>query len=260
MAPIIGITTQTIRRAKWYKQVQDLGFRAIEINRRNSKLHLNLYFLEKVKKYVEGFDLSLHTGTAGIFQDHESFTKANLAILTAEVDVCRVLGADQLVLHLNDGFMSPENKRRLGEVFAYARDMGVEILYESNSMLVADYAYDVLESFPDLGYVLDLGHLNAGHGTGRLGCDLERFVRQVRDRTVYVHASNNSGSCDEHCGLENGTLDWRHVLDLLDLEKVRKIIIEVRYMEMVENSRQELLRYLEGDLPVPRYYVVGSRF
>ncbi len=260
MAPVIGITTQTIRRAKWYKQVRDLGFQAIEINRRNSKLHLNLYFLEKVKRYVEGLDLSLHTGTSGIFQTHESFTQANLAILAAEVGVCRVLGAEQLILHLNDGFLSPENKRRLREVFCYAWDSGVDVLYESNSILVADYAYDVLESFPELGYVLDLGHLNTGRGTGRLGCDMEEFIRQVRERTVYVHASNNSGQCDEHCGLENGTLDWRRVLDMLDLSKIKKIIIEVRYMEMVDNSRKELRRYLGGDLPAQRYYVVGSRF
>lgn len=36
------------------------------------------------------------------------------------------------------------------------------MLYESNSALFADYAYDVLESFPELGYVLDLERLNAG--------------------------------------------------------------------------------------------------
>lgn len=246
MTPIVGITTQIIRKAKWYRYIRELGFNTIEINRQNSKLHFNLYFLEKVKRYTKGFDLSVHSGTAGIFQPSDSFTRANLAVLTAEVDVCRILGARQFVFHLNDGILSPENKKSMKQVFSYAADLGVEMIYESNSTLVADYAYDVLESFPGLGYVLDLGHINVGYGRGKLGCEIDEFIRQVKNRVVYVHASNNSGEQDEHSGLESGTLDWRHVLDMLDFSKILKIIIEVRYMEMVENSKKELMRYLRG--------------
>jgi hypothetical protein len=51
-APKIGVTTQVIRQAKWYKFIDELGFKAIEINRLNSKLHFNLFFLEKVKRYT----------------------------------------------------------------------------------------------------------------------------------------------------------------------------------------------------------------
>jgi sugar phosphate isomerase/epimerase len=257
--PIIGITTQVIRHAKWYKHVQALGFNAVEINRQNSKLHFNDYFLEKVKRYMEGFNLSVHSGTAGIFQPHESFTRANLAVLAAEVDVCHILGARQFVFHLNDGILSALNKKRLKKVLDFAADQGVDMIYESNSALVADYAYDVLESFPDIGYVLDLGHLNNGYGKGKLGCEIEDFIRHVKDRVVYVHASNNSGTRDEHKGIEDGTLDWRHVLDMLDLSAVSKIIIEVRYLEMVEPSREALNRYLEGQFRAQERLAVGAR-
>ena len=257
MTPLIGITTQIIRRAKWYKNVEELGFDAVEINRQNSKLHFNLFFLEKVKNYMEGYDLSLHSGTAGIFQPVENFTRANLAVLFAEVDVCRFLGARQLVFHLNNGVLSNENKKRLEWAISYAADQGVQMLYESNSALVARYAYDILESFPELGYVLDLGHLNNGYGNGRLGCEIDAFIHNVRERVVYIHASNNSGKRDEHTGLEEGTLDWRRVLDMLDLSRIQKIILEVRSVEMVEDSRMALIRYLEGD--IPRYHVMGLR-
>ena len=260
MIPTVGITTQVIRQSKWYKYIGELGFDAVEINRQNSKLHFNAYFLEKVKKYMEGYDLSIHSGTAGVFQPVEAFTKANLAMLTAEIDVCRFLGARQFVFHLNDGFMSGDDKKRLKEVVAYAEGSGVDMLFESNSTLVANIAYDVLESFPELGYVLDLGHLNNGHGCGKLGCEMDEFVSQVKERVVYIHASNNSGRRDEHNGLETGTLDWRHVLDMLDLSRVLKIIIEVRYPEMVENTREELLRYLAGDFLTQKYLTAGSRY
>ncbi len=257
LAPVVGITTQVIRRAKWYKYIGELGFSAVEINRQNSKLHFNLFFLEKVKRYLKGYDISLHSGTAGVFQQLESFTNANLGVLKAEVDVCRFLGARQFVFHLNDGILSPENKKQLRRVISYAADSGVEMIYESNSALVARYAYDVLENFPELGYVLDLGHLNNGHGNGKLGCEIDDFVQTVRDRVIYVHASNNSGRRDEHNGLESGTLDWRRVLDMLDFSRIQKIILEVRSLEMVETSRMELIHYLEGDIPKP--HVMGLR-
>ena len=247
MTPEIGITTQIIRKAKWYKYIHELGFDTVEINRQNSKLHFNHYFLEKVKRYMRGVNLSVHSGTAGVFQPFESFTRANLATLVAEIDVCRFLGAGQLVFHLGEGFVTPEIKQRLGEVILYAADRGVEMLYESNSTLIADYALDVLGSFPELGYVLDIGHLNNGFGRGKLGYGIDEFMLLVKDRVSYVHASNNSGRRDEHNALDSGTLNWRHVLDLLDLSRVQKIIIEVRHEYMVGNSAAELTRYLEGD-------------
>ena len=250
MSPVIGVTTQVIPHVKWYKYIHALGVEAVEINRRGSALHLNLYFLEKIKRYVEGFDLSVHSGTAGIFQPYESFTKANLATLTAEVDLCRILGARQLVFHLDDGILSPECKKRLKQVFSYAADRGVDMLYESNSVLVAGYVYDFLETFPELKYVLDLGHLNYGYVSGKLGCEIDTFVRQVRKRVVYIHASNNFGAHDENNGLEDGTLDWRHVLDMLDLSNVLKIIIEVRSIEMVEDSKRVLVQYLIKNPPL----------
>lgn len=258
MNPAVGVTTQVIRKSKWYKVIQDLGFDVIEINRQNSKLHFDLYFLEKVRRYMEGYDLSIHSGTSGIFQECETFTRANLAVLRAEIDECRILGARQFVFHITDGFLSPENKKKLRRVISYAADVGVEMLYESNNALVAEYAYDILGSFPELGYVLDLGHLNNGYGRGRLGCGIDEFVRRVKHRVVYVHASNNSGRQDEHNGIEEGTLDWRHVLDMLDMDQISKIIIEVRNLERVETSRQALIGYFVGrDLAGQERLAVG---
>jgi sugar phosphate isomerase/epimerase len=74
---------------------------------------------------------------------------------------------------------------------------------------------------------------------------------------LYVHASNNSGQRDEHIGLEDGTLDWRHVLDMLDFSKIVKIIIEVRHTDMVEASTTALMRYLDQDLLARKYRAFG---
>lgn len=244
MIPKIGITTQIIHESKWYKCLSSLGYETVEINRLNSKLYFDLYFLEKVKRYTRGYDLSIHSGTRGIFHSNASFTNADLAVLTAELDMCSILGIEQFVFHLNCEMLNIENKERLKGVINYAADLNIMMMYESDSHFIARDTYDVLESFNDLGYVLDIGHLNNSSGKRLLGCDMDDFVRNVKSRVVYIHASNNCGTRDDHFGLDNGTLDWEHVLDLLDLSKVYKIIIEVRNIDMVKKSFRDLEPYI----------------
>ncbi len=246
MSPKIGITTQIIPHVKWYKYLAPLGLNTIEINRQNSKLHFNLYFLEKIRRYLQGYDLSLHSGTKGVFHGHSNFTKANLAVLVAEIDICVILGAKQLVFHLNNGTLPAENKEKLQGIIDYATDVDVRMMYESNSDMVASEAYDVLKSFPEIGYVLDLGHLNSASGGGTLGCDMDEFIRNVKGRVEYIHASNNCGTRDEHNALAAGTLDWRRILDVLDLSRVIKIIIEVNSLDLVEGTYADLVFYLKN--------------
>ncbi|MEJ2659700.1 MAG: hypothetical protein P8Z73_03095, partial [Desulfobacteraceae bacterium] len=129
--PVIGTTSQVIRSSKWYKSATQLGFKALEINRRDSKLHMNTFFLEKVKRYLEGLEISLHSATTGIFQELESFSQAELSTLQAEVDVCRILGAGELVFHLNANRLDARQSRRLRPVIDYAHDNGILPIYES---------------------------------------------------------------------------------------------------------------------------------
>jgi sugar phosphate isomerase/epimerase len=243
MMPNIGITSQIIRAEKWYKQIHHFGFRTVEINRQNSKLHFNLYFLEKVRRYTSGFDLSIHSATAGIFQPMPSFAEANLAVLKAEIDLCRFLGAKQLVFHLNDGILPAENKHRLKEVIDYAGHSGVAMCYESNCTMNSNDVFDVLETFTELGFVLDLGHLNVSAVKGRLGCSIETFMNRVKDRVVYIHANNNSGKRDEHKGLRDGSLNWRKILNGLNTDCIEKIIIEVCSWDYVDETRRDLMDY-----------------
>jgi len=241
--PKIGVSTQVIHRSKWYKNVDNLGVDTLEINRRNSKLYFNQYFLEKVRRYLEGFHLSLHSATTGIFQDLESFTRAELETLMAEVDICRFIGARELVFHLDKERLSRSTKDRLKRVLSYAKSQEVEMLYESDNPIVADTVHDILYAFPEIGYVLDLGHLNNGVGRDVLGCETDAFLALVKERTVYIHAHNNDGSTDEHRGLDHGTFDWRHALDSLDLSRIRKVIIEVSSPTYIEETRKALDDY-----------------
>ena len=243
--PAIGATSQVIRPSKWYKSATQLGFEALEINRRDSKLHLNTFFLEKVKRYLGGMDISLHSATTGIFQELESFSQAELATLQAEVDVCRILGAGELVFHLNANRLDTRQSRRLRPVIEYAHDNGILPIYESNAGMNAKQVFKVLELFPNIGFALDLGHLNNGLGRHLLGSTAEAFIESIKHRTVYIHANNNDGIRDQHLGLDNGSLDWRAVLDRLEINRIRKIIIEVCSADYLDTSRRALSRYFE---------------
>jgi sugar phosphate isomerase/epimerase len=243
--PVIGVTSQVINISKWYKTAAQLGFDALEINRRNSKLHLNTFYLQKVKRYLDGLRLSLHSATTGIFQEWESFSLAEMATLRAEVDVAKILGAGEIIFHINAGRLDERKRRDLRPVIDYAHDNGIQPIFESDAGLNAKQALKVLDTFPDIGYALDLGHLNNGCGRNLLGCSIDAFIEKIKHRVVYLHANNNDGIKDQHFGLDQGSLDWRAVLDRLDLGSIRKIIIEICALDYVRSSHQALRNYLD---------------
>ncbi len=244
--PLIGVTSQVIRISKWYKAAVQLGFDTLEINRRNSRLHLSTFYLEKIKRYLQGLHISLHSATTGIFQELESFSCAEVAVLQAEVDVARILGAGELIFHINAGRLDVSKRLKLRPVIDYAHASGVLPIYESDAGMNAGQVLKVLDMFPDIGYALDLGHLNNGRGRNLLGCRIDKFIEKIKHRVVYVHANNNDGIRDQHHGLEQGCLDWRSVLDQLDTRQIRKIIIEVCSTEHLEGSQRVLRDYLEN--------------
>jgi sugar phosphate isomerase/epimerase len=242
--PMIGATSQVIRSAKWYKTATRLGFDTLEINRRNTRLHLNTFHLAKVKRYLQGLQISLHSATTGIFQELESFSQAELATLKAEVDIGRILGAGELIFHINAGRMDAERRHRLRKVIDYAHNSGILPIYESDAGMNSRQVLKILEVFPDIGYALDLGHLNNGWGRNLLGCRIDTFIEKIKDRVVYIHANNNDGIRDQHYGLDQGSLQWEAVLDRIDLLQIRKIIIEVCSTDHLESSHHALIDYL----------------
>lgn len=77
--------------------------------------------------------------------------------------------------------------------------------------------------------------------------ELEDFLARVRDRVVYIHAHNNDGIKDQHNALDKGTLDWKHVLDKIDLSRVKELIIEATGREgrNFKRTKELLERYFK---------------
>lgn len=97
---------------------------------------------------------------------------------------------------------------------------------------------------PNLGFVLDTGHLHAQKEI------LPLSVEKLKERIFYVHLSDNDGKTNEHLGLGKGTVDFEGVFLALkkhgfsgmvglDIGRIPNLDEEVR------RSRDALLALLE---------------
>lgn len=244
MVPKIGMTTKSFGFSKWYKEMQDSKCKVIEINKRSVKFYLIPKWIEKIKPYLKGFDLSLHSGTTKVFTKNKQFTKTELEMLKSEILICEMLGIKEFVFHLKNEKLDEKEASQIREIINFAKQKKIKMIYESNGLLVGDIALDFLKRFPDVNYNLDLGHLNNALGNNMLGYDIDDFINKIKDRVIYVHAHSNNSKKDEHKALRDGNLDWKKVLDLLDLKKVKRIMSETRTQEDDYKNLEDLKTYL----------------
>jgi len=244
MTPKIGLKTKNI----FYEGGDRINFDVLEITTKDPNFTFNIKKVLKIKEFLKGKDLSMHTQTSRIFSCNNYkipfFNKAELNILKAEIIVSKILGIKEFIFHLKQEKLTKQEKEKLKRILNFAKKNKVEMIYESNKNFYSETCFEVLKCFPKLRYVLDLGHLNTAIGNKTLGMDLEKFLDKIKSRVVYVHAHNNNGVYDEHNSLEKGTLDWKFVLGKLDLSQIRKIIIEVKTTEDILNTRKLLEDYL----------------
>ncbi len=92
------------------------------------------------------------------------------------------------------------------------------------------------------GLCLDIGH-------AFFRGDLPGTIRALAGRTVYVHASDNHQTRDEHALPGEGAVDWRAVLAALDETDYRgPITVEPAPREMGDGRMVALRHYLEDRL------------
>ena len=236
--PIIGLATKNIfwdGKGK-YKE------KAIEISSKDPSLFFRRKNLDKIKKSLKGKELSMHTQTRRIFTE-KVLSELELSALKSEVLTCKFLGCKELIVHLKGNKLTKKEVETFKEILRFAKGNKVEILYEPNGKFNGkDFLYN-LKQFNGLNVNLDLGHLNTAIENRTLAMNLEEFISKIRNKVVYVHAHNNSGE-DDHFGLNDGTLDWKRILNMLDLSRVRKIIIELHDFSYYDSTKKALEEYL----------------
>jgi sugar phosphate isomerase/epimerase len=242
MRPLIGIKVTDL----FYNGPGKVDSKVLEIKSNDSSIKIRKKKLDEIKEKIKNKNVSMHTQTKRAFTDSKNkiFQEIEIQIIQNEILLCRYLGIKELILHLKQEKLNKKEKKFFKEILVFAKKNNVEIIYESNGKFKAKTTLDVLKSFPKINYNLDIGHLNTAIENKTLGMPWEDFIDKVSSRIVYLHIHNNSGE-DDHLGLEEGTLNWRDVLDKLNFNKVRKIIIEVHDYSKMKKEIKLIENYLK---------------
>ena len=218
----------------------------MEMASKDAKFGFRKKSLDKVKTLTKGKDLSMHTQTKRVFTDKNKILRElEITTLKAEILACSYLGCKELIVHLKQEKLTTQEIKLFSELLKFARKNKVEILYEPNGNFIAKNFLYNLSKFPELNVNLDLCHLGMAVENKTLGMKLNDFLKKVRKKVVYIHASAYDGQ-EEHHGLDKGKLNWREVLNQLDFSKIKKIIIELHHFEDFKETKKALDDYLKN--------------
>ena len=240
--PKIGFKVWNI----FYEGPNKINLNVMEITSKDKNFGFRKKDLGKIKKKLKGKYLSIHTQTKRVFTEkNNTLRDLEIATLRVEILASAYLNCKELIVHLKEDKLTENEVKTFSEILEFSRKKNVEILYEPNGNFNGrNFLYN-LSKFPKLNVNLDLCHLAMAVQNRSLGMDLNDFLDKVKDRVVYVHAS---GYDDEegHLPLHKGKLDWKAVLNKLNLSRIRKIIIELHNFEEFDKTRKQIEDYLKS--------------
>lgn len=128
----------------------------------------------------------------------------------AGVELVNVHPDQRVPLHSKDK-VREMNAEAIGQLAQDAAGFGITVMVENLDRLFArpDDLAPILDTVPEVGLHLDVGHANLNLGLGEPNRSAE-FIARYGDRLEHVHLSDNrGGSEDLHLPLGTGTIDWR---------------------------------------------------
>ena len=164
--------------------------------------------------------LSLHSGVVRSFSEEA---------IREEIDLCRYLAADLLVLHprslgVEEGTLDlypsaqldDADLRRIIDIVKYARDRGVVLALENGTLEVLQRIRDHVKAGLDadnFGICIDTGHANLHREQD--ASYLLRLIEEFQDQLIQIHLSDNLGKSDEHNLPGKGNIEWPEVISSL---------------------------------------------
>jgi sugar phosphate isomerase/epimerase len=136
--------------------------------------------------------------------------------LRDEIDLCRLIGAQTLVLHPGSlSLESPSSNPDIPGIVrlsAYGKKHGVRLALENtpNSMWALDLIVDAVGDDPyktNLGICIDVGHAHISEDAGRE--PIKNYLERFRGQLIHLHLHDNDGTNDDHDPPGKGTIDWR---------------------------------------------------
>jgi len=155
-------------------------------------------------------------------QDHEIREKS-VALCKRSINLCRRIGCKIYTFHpgfrvertLGPNFDMVGSKlvsydlafsnfmKSIEDMSAYAKGRGIKIAVENLEhrneayMMTRPHEFaNFHEIFPEVGVLLDLGHLKIA--SKRCGFEVDEFIRAIQDNIVEIHIHENDGEWDLH--------------------------------------------------------------
>jgi sugar phosphate isomerase/epimerase len=227
---------------EWIYRLEEAGFQGWEIvDEGLQKVEGELK--ERVRELHETTDLllSLHTPLSdiNIASVNERMWEESLRQVKESIENTYEFIDDICVVH--PGFFSPLSVQlpelavqkaieSLKALCEFAADRGLRIAVEnltSANMLMGRYPDELVQlvrgaNMDNLGVCLDVGHANT---TQKLD-EFLNITAQAEDvKIIHMHASDNLGEQDLHLPLGEGNLDWKKVLDGINTNGYRGLVV-----------------------------------
>jgi len=219
--------------------IEDFPFDGYEL-KPTKKGFFNIINVINWKEKYSKKNLSLHSQLSRVLSCNDrnlgSFMEAELLFLKSEIIASKMMGIKEINFHMKEGEFSQKEIDKFNEVISFAKKNGIELIYE-NHVCSDEIILRILETFPSIGFCLDIGHVNCAIHNGKFKMDLNQFIEKTSDRLVHIHAHNNYGNKDIHNSLDDGNFNWRSLLDKLENKNLRKIILETREEDTLDSKK-----------------------
>lgn len=167
---------------------------------------------------------------AGSVSAHSSLIhRFDMATLEREIDLCRFVRAELLVLHPHSlGFdagtwdaswgrtVDAEAEARVAAVVKHARSRSVRLAFENGPMDLLQQVRDLsrrISATDVLGICVDTGHANMHRDL--YAEPAAAFLEEFGSSLFQFHVSDNHGNADDHIVPGTGTVGWEAVMAAL---------------------------------------------
>jgi sugar phosphate isomerase/epimerase len=186
---------------------------------------------------THGFKYSLHCPFAdlNIASPSKPMLHATLKRLKQSMQYANMLDAELFVLHPGQKTgISPfypdrewqQQTQSIRQLHKTSKEFGLRIAIENvpqkyGSIMKTTEDFQRLykeTGLTNIGIVLDTGHAN-------LENQIKPFLKQLPDRIMHLHLSDNMGETDEHLGIGYGKINWQNLTTQLKNMQFKGIIM-----------------------------------
>jgi len=199
-----------------HSSVYDVNLASLNPTIREASVKTTLDCLKMAEKLGAEI-LVVHGGNLPSDYPLKLINKANMNLLTSLRELVEVAEKKEIIIGLEN------NARGFNVKMVKNKDEHLFFLEKINSRF--------------LRAVLDIGHANL------YGLSIEDYTRKIKDFLVEIHLHNNEGVKDVHFPLNQGNIDIKKFLDLVDELKISvPLVLEVTSLEDFEKS----LNFIKG--------------